>query len=51
MLYKALIKNGYTLISDWDRSLGADALWAKLSQDSTLDIQDNGYKRFIGKLA
>lgn len=50
ILYKAIIKQGYTLISDNERSPGADALWSKLSKDPELDIQDNGFNRFIGKL-
>jgi len=50
ILYKALIEQGYTLISDTERSPGANALWSKLSKDPELDIQDNGFDRFIGKL-
>jgi len=50
ILYKAIIKQGYTLISDSERSPGANALWNKLSKDPELDIQDNGFNRFIGKL-
>lgn len=48
MVYKTIIQNVDMLISDSDRSEGANRLWAKLAQDPTLDIQTSMSERFTG---
>jgi GNAT superfamily N-acetyltransferase len=45
--YKSIIDHVGTLVSDNDRSEGAEALWAKLSLDQTISVVNQGFNRFI----
>ncbi len=48
-LYMAILQAGFTLESDTDRSIGANALWGKLQRNSNLSVeQEDG--RFIARI-